>query len=226
MTEEAPVRTPSVEDVRRHNEQCEKEVDLCHKTINEEQSDYDKQLLTLASGFLGIVVAFVKDVVPLKVAVWPYLFYGSLVGFILCILTVLLSYQLSIEGHFMAKSFWENRKTGEDYSDYPFGIAKLIRCVNLFSGGLFFLAIILLAIFIIRNVAEERKMPEDAKPLKVMIVQEGAYMKTPPLTEISGKPIEKGAHMKVPPQTPPSQSQQAQQSTSGNSSSSSQASGK
>jgi len=214
MTEETPTGDFSESGIKTHNEECEKEIDLCHKTINEEQAEYDKQLLTLATGFLGVVVAFVKDVVPLKVAVWLCLFYGSLAGFILCILTVLFSYQFSIRGHFKAKEFWENKRPGDDNSKYPFSMAKLIRGINWFSGSFFFLAIVFLGIFIIKNVSEERNMPENSEPLKVMVVHEGANLRTPLPTQLPND-FNRGAHIKVPAQPQSAPATQNQQSNTG-----------
>src|SRR5215469_12977538 len=52
-------------------EQCNKEVDDIFKTIHNDQSEYDKQLLTLSSAFLAASIAFIKDLAPLKQATMP-----------------------------------------------------------------------------------------------------------------------------------------------------------
>jgi hypothetical protein len=125
------------------------------------------------------VIAFVKEITPLKSAIWPVLFYMTLSLLVLCILSVLTSYQLSIAGHYKAKSFWENKKPGEDNSNFPYHLANWVRRVNLLSGILFFLAIILLVVFMIANVMKERTMTEKPEQIGEMIVQEGSHIKVP-----------------------------------------------
>ena len=59
--------------------ECEKEVDLAYSTINKNQEEYDKQLLTLSSAFLALSLTFTKDVVPFHSAAHKWLLYSSFV---------------------------------------------------------------------------------------------------------------------------------------------------
>lgn len=197
------------EERNAHKEECEREIDLCHETINKNQEDYDKQLLTLASGFLAVVIAFVKDVVPLKSAVHVGLFYGTASLLVLCVLCVLFSYQLSIAGHYRAKSFWENKKPGDDNSKFPYRIAERVRLVNIISGVLFFAATILLVLFIILNVVKERNMNESSDPIKSYLTQDGSNPKKPAQIPTSGG-FDRGSHLKVPVGPAPSSAQPSQ----------------
>ncbi|HEX4348977.1 MAG TPA: hypothetical protein VH251_01250, partial [Verrucomicrobiae bacterium] len=142
----------SDDELNAHKAECEKEIDLCHETINENQEDYDKQLLTLGSAFIVLVIGFVKDVVPLKSAHYIWLFNSTLALFLACIVCVLFSYQLSIQGHFKAKKFWEEKQPREDTLKFPYQFAIYVRQVNMLSGALFFFAIVALICFIIANV--------------------------------------------------------------------------
>jgi hypothetical protein len=43
---------------------------LARQNIRDSTSDFDKNLLALSSGALGISLAFIKDIVPLEQAMW------------------------------------------------------------------------------------------------------------------------------------------------------------
>jgi hypothetical protein len=58
--------------------------------------NFDKYMVTLSSGALGVSLSFVKDVVPLKEAVCVSLLIASRVSFVICILITLISFRLSI----------------------------------------------------------------------------------------------------------------------------------
>ena len=213
MADDGAPRKFSKEEELAHNAACEKEIDLCHETINKNQEDYDKQLLTLASGFLALVVAFVKDIVPLETAAYAFLFYGALATLLLCILCVLFSYQLSICGHYKAKEFWEKKRCGADNSGFPYRFADRVRRVNVISGILFLLGIIFLVTFIVLNVVRERSMTERRHQFAAQTVQKGANLKAPAQAPAQGG-FERGAHLKVPASVP-APATQTQQGGSG-----------
>src|ERR1700685_2848960 len=58
--------------------------------------NFDRYMLTLSAGALGLSLAFVKDVVPLGKAVWVSCLFYSWVAFVLCILVTLISFRISI----------------------------------------------------------------------------------------------------------------------------------
>jgi hypothetical protein len=43
--------------------ECENNIDETHVSVNKNQEEYDKQLLTLSTGFLAIILGFIKSVV-------------------------------------------------------------------------------------------------------------------------------------------------------------------
>lgn len=59
--------------------------------------DFDKNLLTLSSGALGVSLAFIKDIVPLKDAVMVCWLYVSWATFAACIIATIFSFPLSIQ---------------------------------------------------------------------------------------------------------------------------------
>jgi hypothetical protein len=177
-----------------------KEIDDTFATINRDQGEYDRQLLTLSSGFLAVSLAFIKDVVPLKDAEFLPILYTAFILLGCCIMLVLFSYQFSISGHLKAKEYWDNRLTGNENAVFPLRHAKFVKWVNWIPGILFGLGVSLLVIFVILNLHHEAQM-SNISTMGNSAVKDGAYMKTPP----PGQKVEKGAHIKVPPQPTPQQ---------------------
>ena len=169
-----------------------KEIDDTYATINRDQGEYDRQLLTLSSGFLAVSLAFIKDVVPLKDAEFLPILYTAFILLGCCIMLVLFSYQFSISGHLKAKEYWDNRLAGNESAAFPLRHAKFVKLVNWIPGILFGLGVSLLVTFVILNLHHEAQMSN----IRKTIAQDGAYMKTPS----PGEKVEKGAHIKVPPQ--------------------------
>lgn len=186
-TSSGEVLSPDPEDRKA---ECIKEVDLVYSTINGNQEEYDKQLLTLSSGFLALSLAFIKDVVPFKEALHRWLLYTSYGALSCCVLGVLLSYQISIQGLFKAKAYWEEVGEGNKQAEFPYGFAKVIRYFNWSTGVLFGLGVLLTVSFVISNLHREVQVENKVVPL-----QEGQQMKTP-------SKVEKGAHLKAPTPTP------------------------
>lgn len=64
--------------------------------IDSSTDSFDKSMLTLSSGALGVSLAFIKDIVPLGQAAWIFLLLASWIAFALCIVTTVVSFQFSI----------------------------------------------------------------------------------------------------------------------------------
>ena len=182
--------------------ECAKEVDLVYSTINSNQEEYDKQLLTLSSGFLALSLAFIKDVVPFKEALHRGLLYTSYVALSCCVLGVLFSYQISIQGLFKAKAYWEEVSEGKEV-EFPYGFARVIRYFNWATGMMFALGVFLTVSFVISNFRREVQVEKKIVPL-----QEGQQMKTP-------SKVEKGAHLKAP-KPPAAQNRDPEHQSTGN----------
>jgi hypothetical protein len=58
--------------------------------------NFDRYMLTLSAGALGLSLAFIKDIVPLGMAIWIPSLVASWIAFILCILITLVSFRISI----------------------------------------------------------------------------------------------------------------------------------
>lgn len=166
-------------------DKCDKEIDDLFKRIDNDQSEYDKQVLTLSSGFLAVSLAFIKDVVPLKDAGYLSLLYVSFVLLGLCVISVLLSYQFSISGQLKAKAYWESEKNNPGGRAFPYGHAECAKWWNRLSGLLFGFGISFTVLFVILNIQSEAKMARTT---------DGAYIKTP--TNNNGE--ERGSLVKAP----------------------------
>jgi hypothetical protein len=71
--------------------------DKVWEDIKSSTENFDKYMLTFSSGALALSLGFIKDVVPLKCAVWIASLEASWILFAACILTTLISFQFSIK---------------------------------------------------------------------------------------------------------------------------------
>jgi len=154
-------------------QECKKERDCAFDTLNKDQAEYDKQLLALSAAFLGVSLAFVKDVVPFKDAVQLWEFDVALSCLLACVCLVLGTFQYSIYGHFRLVEFWELKEKLLQAPDDAKAIlesqlaslwnrlkseAVRIKIVNGASGILFALGTVLLVIFVITNLHREVRL--------------------------------------------------------------------
>jgi hypothetical protein len=190
------LRRVELKKAAEHRANCDKEIDLAHETICKNQEEYDKQLLTLSSGFLLLSLAFIKDIVHTNDAIYRGLLYGSFVSLLVCIIVVLFSFQMSNAGHAKAQLYWENQRDSDGKIPFPYGHAKVITWLNRFSGLIFVVGILLSMSFVITNINHEASMNDQRKG-----TNDGAPMRIP-----MPEKVEKGQPMKVPPPPPPKQS--------------------
>lgn len=184
------------EEEKSYRDYCAKEADDAFERINKNQEEYDKQILTLGVGFLGVSLAFIKDVVPLNQAVHLALLHFSFVLLTLSIVSVIASYQISIWGQFRARKYWEDVVKNPS-APFPIGNAKAMGWINLGSGILFLAGIALSVSFVILNLSHGAAMSSN-RP-----ISEDRCIRTPSQGE------ERGAYIKVPPPRPQSPTQQS-----------------
>jgi hypothetical protein len=116
--------------------------------------EFDKSLLTFASGTLGLSLAFIKDIVPLKEAVALRMLFGSWVAFTLCIVVTIFSFPLSRQAQKRHVEYlYEYYINGTGKKDKESIWTKAVHvCAVL--GGLFFLAgLVATVIFAWKNIA-------------------------------------------------------------------------
>lgn len=154
----------------REQEECKKERDNAFDTLNKDQAEYDRQLLALSAAFLGVSLAFVKDVVPLRDVACLWEFDAALGCLLACVCIVLWTFQYSIHGHFRLVKYWEQK---EKWLQTPEGgkaeierqlnelctwlarKAGRIKIANRASGILFAVGTVFLVVFVITNLHRE-----------------------------------------------------------------------
>jgi hypothetical protein len=143
------------EELTRRKEYCKSESDEAYATINKNQEEYDKQLLTLATGFLAVLIAFLKDVVHMDSSICRPLLYLGFGGLGLTIFCVVGSFQLSIYVLEQVREYWQKQYNGECSHPFPDSKSKLVTYAN-WAGGVFFVLGLLFAlIFIAINLAHQ-----------------------------------------------------------------------
>lgn len=149
---------------------CEKGRDDAFDTLNQDQSEYDKQLLALSAGFLGVSLAFVKDVVPLKDAVHLWEFDWALLMLFGCICFVLGTFQYGIHSQLSLSEYWRLMGESCDAKDEEKAAIvadlgtrwirlkhkhEVIKVLNWIAGVLFGVGVALLVLFVTTNVHRE-----------------------------------------------------------------------
>jgi len=112
---------------------------------------FDKGILTLAAGALGVSITFINDIVSDIKPETKYLLLVAWIGFIISILSTLISFLSSGSGHLKHIEelqkwyFSENQKTFTRRFDWP-------KWLNYTSIGTFILGASLLAAFCYTNL--------------------------------------------------------------------------
>jgi hypothetical protein len=148
----SPKESPEAREARyRLEDECTKEADATHEAANKDQGEYDKQILTLSTTLLALLIAFIKDIVPLSQAILRGLLYASYLSFATAIVLVLFSFQFSIAGNVKAKEYWDERKTGKR-PDFPYTFSRQVRWLNWSCVLVFVLGVFFSGVFVAINV--------------------------------------------------------------------------
>jgi uncharacterized membrane protein YgcG len=178
---------------------------------------FDNAVLTLSTGALGLSLAFIKDIVPVKMAIYLWVLKTSWCFFGLSIVLTLLSFfvsQFAINKQLeYAEEYYLNKK--EEYLKRKNHFAIMTNYINYSSCLLFVAAIVFTVIFVSSNIGGQ-----DMTETKNIRVTGGATI--PSMQQVqNGKTVERGAT--IPSMQPVTQNQQSP--SGGQSSSSGQGSG-
>ncbi len=171
----------------RTEELYDKHRDKVSEDIKSGTESFDKYMLTFSSGALALSLAFIKDAVPLKSAVWIASLIGSWTAFVLCIVVTLLSFQFSIKAleqtiPALGEYYLEGKQDAFNRHLKSF----CSRAVDWCTVGqiLFFaLGVIFTMTFVIANVREERVKPENTQ--KLVTGDLGKAIKPSPMTPLN-----------------------------------------
>lgn len=161
--------------------------------------NFDKNLLALSSGALGISLAFVKDIVPLQEAHLLFCLIASWIMFALCILVTMASFQVSIKAlecslPFSEKYYFNDERDALDKHRDTFWCRAVDWCTWT-AGILFVIGLVCTIVFVCVNVGEKKHMSKDEGTQKIITSDLGKAAKPGRMT-----PLEEG--YKPQPMTP------------------------
>src|SRR5947208_1345484 len=133
--------------------------ELLSKTAQEAQSDYDKAVLTLSGGALGISVAFVKDIVGAQAA-HSWLLIASWVLWGISCASVLVSYYTSGIAFSKEIEDFDKNPAGDRAISVPDVITKLLNAVG---GGLFLIGLLCFCWFAAINLSRPMNERADSR---------------------------------------------------------------
>lgn len=179
--------TPSDRAVKLHDEYRKK----VWEDSTSGSENFDKYIITFSTGALALSLSFIKDVVPLKDAIWIPSLIVSWVAFILAALVTLISFRISIRA--MEKmtpvlnDFYLNGNTDafDKHMDDPWTKA-VDWCA--WGGIIFFvLGLIFTMMFVGANVLETKRMgkeetPKQGNPIRIDRIDFGC--KPPAMTPV------------------------------------------
>jgi hypothetical protein len=130
---------------------------------------YDNSILTLSSAFLGLSIAFIKDVVaPISNAILLYALYSAWICFCLAIIFTIISFMI---GQASLKSLLESAelyyiKGDPKAIENSSKVSRRIDIANYINGVMFVLGTTLIVFFVIANFSRVANMqnPNAAKP--------------------------------------------------------------
>ena len=130
--------------------------------------DYDKNLLAVSSGALGLSLSFIKDIVPLDKAFCLSVLYVSWCSFALAILITISSYLFALAAlRTHLKILDEYYRNAEEATRTGVNsTTRLVRAARYIAGGAFLVGLLLTLLFCILNVrsmSARAKLPPDSK---------------------------------------------------------------
>jgi hypothetical protein len=136
---------------------------------------YDTSILTLSSAFLGLSIAFIKDIVsPLSTASNLPALYSSWGSFCIAIIVTIFSFMIGQRGYKKLLDGAERYylKQEEDAFKISVTVSKQIEIANYLYGFFFVVGTILMLFFVITNFVRISNMPDPNTP-KQTIEQRG-----------------------------------------------------
>jgi hypothetical protein len=133
------------------------------RDIDSGADSFDKSMLTLSSGALGVSLAFIKDIVPRGTASWICLLIISWIAFALCIATTVVSFLFSIAAHKkhreLLDKMWTTRKR-ELAELEPSVWNRLVTFCTRTALTLFLVGLASTMVFVVKNVSSRAENSE------------------------------------------------------------------
>jgi len=173
------------------------------KFLNEAERDtakqFDKAILTLAAGALGLSITFIYQIAPHPNPNSIFFLIIAWSLFSISILSTLISFLTSQEACRQTRDLLDQEQKEEKKDQKEFSARKWTNVLNYFSIGMFILGVIFLIVFSSINLfhfKEVKSMSDEKK------IEEGYVPPEPPVKIPLMEPDKKGEKGYVPP-TPP-----------------------
>lgn len=112
--------------------------------------DYDKSIMSLSGGALGISFAFVKDFIGTGTVVNRSILFSAWICWGVSVTSVVASFFIS---HLSLRYAIKQVDTGVVYQQSPGGLySRITAFLNAFGGLLFLIGVILIALFVWQNL--------------------------------------------------------------------------
>jgi hypothetical protein len=139
----------------KDQEYCEKQSDEAFTLIIQQQAEQDKQLLALSSGLLAVIMAFLKDIVHLDIAIFKAFLYTGFMFLGLTIVSVIISFQVSVFANEKAREYWQKRYDGKE-PEFPEAPSNWVKRFNRYGCFCFVAGVAFVILFITLNLASPR----------------------------------------------------------------------
>jgi hypothetical protein len=135
-----------------------KQAERVQEDISSGADSFDKSMLTLSSGALGVSLAVIKDIVPLGQATCIFLLLLSWVAFASCIVITVVSFLFSIAAQKQHRDLLDRMYTQKDPNlakTAPAGWNKAVWVCTRIALILFLVGLVCTMIFIVVNVSRD-----------------------------------------------------------------------
>jgi hypothetical protein len=161
--------------------------DKVWEDIRSGTENFDKYMISFSSGALGLSLAFIKDSVPLKTAVWFPSLIASWIAFVICIVVTLLSFRFSITAlentiPVLGEYYLRGNQGAFDLHLKSFW-SKAVSWCTVGQIISFALGVIFTMAFVIANVGEERVSKQENQ--KVVTSDFGKAMRPAQMTPLT-----------------------------------------
>jgi hypothetical protein len=116
--------------------------------------NFDRSILTLSASGLGLSLVFIKDIAPLKDAIFRQFLLGSWIFFTAAIIATIVSFMTSQQAiRFQidrAQKYYLERR--DEYLNKTCLSARLTEAINFTAGATFIAAVVCTVVFVIANL--------------------------------------------------------------------------
>lgn len=130
-----------------------------------QSQNFDKAVLTLSSGALGLSLVFIKDLVPEPTSTGSLLAAWILFG--VAVASILIAMVFSQRGYRRERKLLNDDVSGQDTSAEKNGWASATKAMNLLAVGAFLFGVVFLICFVHKNIRTGEQTMSDQQDYRV-----------------------------------------------------------